>query len=127
MKRLITVFILIILISGLTACKGTAESDNISAPEVTVKLPEDDSVNGYRTESVISPNSMPQNISGNDVGVSSSTSDKTSYGYCGNKNSKVFHKTECSSVKNMKEKNKYYAERSVLIDKGYSPCNQCKP
>lgn len=126
MKRLFLVLIVILIISGLTACNSNSKDGNISAPEVTIRLPKDDSVNGYRTESFTSNNSMPQSISGNDVAVSSET-DKKSDNYCGNKNSKVFHKSDCSSVKNMKDGNKYYAERSVLISKGYSPCNQCKP
>lgn len=46
-----------------------------------------------------------------------------------NKNTKKFHRSTCSSVKKMSEKNKWYVDcpRSELINKGYDPCKICKP
>lgn len=46
-----------------------------------------------------------------------------------NKNSKRFHFPECSSVDDMKAKNKenYNGTRQWLIDNGYSPCGSCNP
>lgn len=46
-----------------------------------------------------------------------------------NKNSKRFHKPDCKSVGNMKEKNREYysGSRDDLISKGYKPCGSCKP
>lgn len=49
--------------------------------------------------------------------------------YIGNKNTKKFHETWCSSVDKMKESNKYYytGTREGIINKGYVPCKNCDP
>ncbi len=49
--------------------------------------------------------------------------------YIINKNTKRFHLPECSSVVEMKEKNKEYSDlnRDELIKQGYQPCGKCKP
>lgn len=49
--------------------------------------------------------------------------------YILNTNSKKFHNGDCSSVKNMSEKNKseFTGKRSELINQGYEPCGSCKP
>lgn len=61
--------------------------------------------------------------------VTRSTSEKT-YSYIGNKNSHVFHYPDCSSVSDMKEKNKVYFEdatREEVMEQGFRPCGRCKP
>ena len=48
--------------------------------------------------------------------------------YIGNKNSKKFHYANCSSVRDMKEKNKVeLSTREEAIEKGYVPCKICNP
>lgn len=49
--------------------------------------------------------------------------------YIGNKNTKKFHYPTCSSVKKMKEANKYYytGTREGIIAQGYEPCGNCHP
>lgn len=49
--------------------------------------------------------------------------------YILNTNTKKFHETNCSSVKQMSEKNKkeYSGNRNDLISQGYEPCGNCKP
>lgn len=49
--------------------------------------------------------------------------------YIVNTNTKKFHYTYCSSVSDMKEKNKleYTGQRDELIEQGYTPCGRCKP
>ena len=48
--------------------------------------------------------------------------------YVGNKNSKKFHYSWCSSVSDMKEKNKItFHSREEAISDGYEPCKKCKP
>ena len=49
--------------------------------------------------------------------------------YVLNKNTKKFHYTGCSSVKQMKDKNKkfYTGTREECISMGYDPCGRCKP
>ena len=48
--------------------------------------------------------------------------------YVGNRNSKKFHYSWCSSVSNMKEKNKVtFSSREAAVQAGYEPCRQCNP
>lgn len=48
--------------------------------------------------------------------------------YIGNSNSKKFHYPYCSSVDDMKEKNKVpFYSRDEAISKGYVPCKRCYP
>lgn len=48
--------------------------------------------------------------------------------YIGNKNTKKFHKSSCSSVGKMNESNKVgFDSRSAAISAGYDPCKNCNP
>lgn len=48
--------------------------------------------------------------------------------YIGNKNTKKFHYSSCSSVSDMKSKNKIeFSSRDKAINKGYVPCKRCNP
>lgn len=49
--------------------------------------------------------------------------------YILNTNTKKFHYPTCSSVNDMKEKNKqeFFGTRDEIIALGYSPCGRCKP
>ena len=52
----------------------------------------------------------------------------TAFTYIGNRNSKIFHKSTCESVSNMKEKNKVaLSTREEAISLGYTPCQNCNP
>ena len=48
--------------------------------------------------------------------------------YIGNRNTKKFHRPSCSSVGQMKDKNKTpLATREEAIRQGYVPCKKCNP
>ena len=49
--------------------------------------------------------------------------------YVINENTHKFHKPECSSVQQMNSSNRkeYTGSRQDLINKGYEPCQSCKP
>ena len=49
--------------------------------------------------------------------------------YVLNDNSKKFHRPECSSVKDIKDKNRidFYGTREEAIEMGYVPCKACNP
>ena len=48
--------------------------------------------------------------------------------YIGNRNSHVFHRLDCDSVRTMKEKNKIeFYSREEAIEKKYKPCSRCEP
>lgn len=57
------------------------------------------------------------------------SSDEEVPSYVGNKNTMKFHYPDCSSVKQMKEKNKVYlnCSRYEAVAQGYSPCGNCRP
>ena len=59
----------------------------------------------------------------------SSTSSTSEGGYIVNKNSHVFHKPNCPSVKRMNESNKIYSSKSraELINEGCKSCHNCNP
>lgn len=70
---------------------------------------------------IVIPSSPPSN--------SSAGSTASVENYILNKNTKKFHRSTCSSVKQMKEKNKseYSGNRDDLISQGYSACQNCNP
>ncbi len=59
---------------------------------------------------------------------SAETRSSYSYAYIGNANSRKFHRSSCSSVRDMKDYNKVgFDSRSEAIDAGYVPCKRCHP
>lgn len=52
-----------------------------------------------------------------------------SYDYVINKNTRIFHKADCSSVSDTLPKNRKYFEggRRDLVEQGYRPCERCNP
>lgn len=62
-------------------------------------------------------------------GTEAEPSDTKEQMYILNKNTKKFHKPECSGAKKIKAKNKgeYTGSRQTLIDEGYEPCGNCNP
>ena len=57
------------------------------------------------------------------------TQPPSQYDYIGNSKSKVFHKPDCPSVKDMNDDNKKYftGSREDIIAEGYKPCSRCNP
>ena len=55
--------------------------------------------------------------------------ESTEVTYILNKNTRKFHLPECSSLKQMKEKNKseFCGSREEVIEQGYAPCKRCNP
>ncbi len=150
MKRLILILFTLIL---LVFCGGCDAENNESARvPVKINMPADDTVNGYRTGSRINSTnsdtidankvtveSKPQseNKPSDSVSVTVSKTENSyetqseapkEIQYCANLKSKVFHKSDCGSVKNMKEENKFFSkDKNMLTEMGYTPCNNCKP
>lgn len=57
------------------------------------------------------------------------TTTSTGQDYVANKNTKKFHEPSCSSVKDIKSKNRwdFHGTRQELINEGYQPCKRCNP
>ena len=130
MKRFLCLIFCLCLLFSLSACNE--ESEQKDRTEVVINLPEDNSVNGYRTESnesfddtVIDANSV---VVDTETGKTTSSSSNSEGKYCANINSKVFHNSNCPSVSKMKEENKkFFNDRDEVISQGYKSCGSCKP
>lgn len=56
------------------------------------------------------------------------TQQKTEYKYVASKNSRVFHRPDCSSAKRIKHENLVgYDTRTAAVKAGKRPCRRCKP
>ena len=117
--------VLILLVASMLflSC-GCYENDNLNKEkektEVTVNMPTDNTVNGYRDKDFEKNTVVPANP----VTVISSKDAK----YFGNITTKKFHTPDCSVLKNTKSENLYYAiERDEMLSMGYSPCKKCNP
>ena len=128
MKRITSIILIMLLLCG---CAASHNSDNTeSHAQITINLPTDNTVNGYRQKSAQSV--MPSIIAAEDVKPGTSeqgaTNPNITAEYIGNSNSRVFHKTSCGSANTMKEENKvFFKNREEAINTGYSPCKRCKP
>ena len=70
-------------------------------------------------------NGMPNKISGSEISVADD-GDYNLYTYCGNKNSKIYHKLSCSAANKTKEENKvYFKNLEECQNAGYRPCKIC--
>ena len=73
----------------------------------------------------LKPTNKPSSSGSN---KSSGSSGSSGGSYIGNKSSKKFHYSWCSSVGKMKSSNKVsLSSRSDAISKGYEPCKNCNP
>jgi len=133
MRFFICLFIPISLF--LCSCSFTP-SNTVDDSKVKINYPADKTVNGYRDvdSSVISSevdvNYMPDIIHVEETEIIDTTVDNNDVtrAYFGNKNSKKFHKSSCSSSANTKEENKIFLKsRDAFIAAGFSPCSKCNP
>ncbi len=126
MKKILS----LILIVCFILCGCSSASTSSEREEVKINIPKDSTVNGYRVSSkTSSATEMPDVIKADDVGVINSQSIQTSFEkYCGNKNSKVFHRPDCTSISKTKEENRvYFKSREECVSSGYKPCGRCNP
>ena len=137
--RFIILFLCVIALFSLSACSKAEPT--VTRKEITVNLPQDDSVNGYRTElnneTVTTPNknnslsnSSKENSKKEENNISSQTKPQENQPiqYCANTNSKKFHISSCGSVATIKEENRLYlSDRNEMINLGYQPCKRCNP
>lgn len=138
------ILLLLCLLLMITACAPAGNTERGGHEQITVSFPEDDSVNGYRLpeESTVSSappqsSSQPSIVSSSEantdsssasVNTNSSSQENKTEIYIGNKNTHVFHRSDCGAVKTMKEENKTeFSDRETPIADGYTPCKRCNP
>lgn len=135
MKRFLIYALIILMCFSVSACKDKAETQNKTP--VVINLPEDDSVNGYRTEEpnyanndIVDADSVTVDADSHNSSVAKqvSSTQNSSQEYCVNINSGIFHKADCGSVSKIKEENiAYFSDREKIISEGYTPCKRCNP
>ena len=91
-------------------------------PQITINY-----ATGENWESSESENG--QSVQGSDSPSQENKSQSEEHTYIINENTDKFHAPDCSSVDDIKEKNKreITATRDELIEEGYEPCGICKP
>ena len=94
------------------------EEDIFLAPALIVETTEEESV----TESTTTASNDSDSSGSGEI-------NEDNCDYIANTNTYKFHRPYCKSVKQMKEKNKWYfvGDRQDLIDRGYVPCKNCDP
>lgn len=113
MKKIILLLIVIYLPLIICACNDKASTVSSENNTVIFKMPEDNTVNGYRTKTPT---------------ASVSEAEDSITLYYANKNSKKFHLKSCGSAQKISNKNLYITEsRDELIEKGYIGCSRCNP
>ncbi len=128
MKKL-TPIILIIFLLFTVGCSSSSIDNVTDSSRVTVTLPTDDTVNGYRITS------SQNNIQDTESAIITSTPSRVDNDYnsqeiyyMANINSKKFHLSTCSFSKRISEENLFTTEnRQALINDGYKPCKACNP
>ena len=111
-----SVLVLVILLSFCGCSPKDTSSQSTSS--VTVKMPIDSTVNGYRDSSAAKSDS----IKVHSITVTEAKNAK----YCANTSSKKYHKTDCYVLKNTDDENKYYSNSLTDLEKmGYKPCKRC--
>ncbi len=100
-----------------TATRDTAPPDTAQADATA---PDTDAVD------TATPDTAPPDTAPPDTAPETRSTEIT---YILNTNTKKFHLPGCSSVKDMKDKNRQDTTltRQEVIDLGYSPCGRCKP
>lgn len=117
-------------ITEATGSVTTADTDDTSPLTMseteteTTSVMTDTAAIGIHTSAPVPAVTGP--IQNSEVPTASQSSEKT---YVLNTNTKRFHYSDCSSVKQIKDKNKgsYTGTRDELIAQGYKSCGNCHP
>lgn len=127
-RHIIPLVLCIILLAGCSAKETSKENIEILGADGT-PAKEYSTFNEVITDSYVGENNdMPNYIDGSDTAVADGNQVSVSATYFGNKNSKIFHKANCSSAQKTKEENRVYlSTRDEFVSKGYSPCKICNP
>lgn len=97
--------------------------------ELSVKTQKNEKINEEPSNIVLTDKEDENYKAINEIEETSTSINKISHEYILNTNSKVFHYTTCSSVKQMADKNKksFSGTREDILNMGYKACGRCKP
>lgn len=118
MKKILLVLVI------LSLCCGCAQNDNSGYSDTVVKFPDDNSVNGYKTE--VCSDELPDFVDANDAKAGKFIFKKEQF--IGNSNTNVFHRPDCRYAKKIDaEKRVSFTSRDRAVSQGYKPCKICNP
>lgn len=119
MKKIILLIFLFLF--TFTSCNNPKTIEEKET--VKIEYSTDGTVNGFRDN----PIGMPETIPIEEISVGQITTE-SNVKYCGNKNTKKFHRPSCSYAKKTAESNKiYYKNKEIFLNNGYTPCKKCNP
>lgn len=98
------------------------------APAATTVEPVPETSSAAMTEATADQPERSAHIAAEETEAETAT-EEPEVNYIANTNTKKFHLPDCSSVKDMKEENKWLFSgiRDALIEQGYQPCKRCNP
>ena len=120
MKRIF--YLIIVLAIIFCGCANKANDNVTQKSPIKINMPKDNTVNGYRNQDT----DMPDIIDSQTVMPQGDTN--LTISYCGNKNSKKFHRPSCTLSQKINDENLYICDSlEELIEGGYEPCKRCNP
>lgn len=119
MKKFFVILFCVLTLTLVCGCENVKETNSGNTSEITVILPLDDTVNGYRQDEI--KDSTQDSDTNVDVDVQSD-------GYYVNTKTKKFHKLSCIYAQKGSENGIWSeSDRDTLINEGHLPCSKCKP
>ncbi|MBO4894388.1 MAG: hypothetical protein J5562_05705 [Clostridia bacterium] len=116
-----------------TTSEGTAPATVTEAAAETVAQTAAATTSATATTAVPVPSPVPAaqqtTVLVNTTAPAETYDEEAEHDYILNTNTKKFHRPGCSSVREMKDKNKqtFHGTRDEVIEYGYEPCGRCRP
>lgn len=109
-----------------TTAEPPAPTDTAQKPDTTTDTPAPPST---PADTPVTPDAAERAVPAPETEPDTTAEQEPEVRYIANTNTKKFHEPTCSSVKDMKEENKWYftGTRDELIEQGYQPCKRCDP
>ncbi len=130
MKRIIILCFTVLFILSLIGCKsGTTAKSEVKAENTDVII-EDKNAELIALYGIDNTETESKTYTKTQSAASSKAKNSDSFDgiYFANKNSKIFHKSNCYCAAKIKDTNLYKTEsRDELINSMYKPCGVCNP
>lgn len=105
---------------SVTQVTTTEATTQVTTTEATTQVTTTEATTQVTTIETTTPDTIIEAAQANDDHIQD---------YVANTNTHKFHYPDCSSVRDIKDSNKWYftGDRQELIDSGYDPCGRCHP
>lgn len=124
MKNIISILLAVVLSFSFVGCSSSKTKATTSNNKTTQTTKTNTVKSGNTSKN--SGEDLYERLFVDDTQDYNYDTDKDEKSYIGNKNTKKFHRSDCSYLP--KEKNRvYFSEREDATDKYYKPCKNCNP